>query len=793
MQTVGATAPRAKRRAGTQRARSTRRTHTRSTSGLTGLLLLLPFLTPGMAAALAPGTVQQVTTGSGLFNGGRGFTCALDTAGDVTCWGGRILADLVTSDPAFTPQRPYAVPGLPSPMAQVDAGGSLACGVSVAGAAFCWGLNTQGQLGNPASYPDAHARPVVGLGAGVVSISAGGSFACAVVSSGAVYCWGEGSHGELGQASLGDEDLPVLVSGVSNQVEVSAGLEHACSRDAAGAVHCWGANDDGQLGLGTFSSTELPTLVSLPAANRVDAGRNHTCALLTDASVRCWGDNDDGQLGDASNVDRAVPTAVSGLASTVSQVVAGGRHSCALHTDGTADCWGDNGSGGLGDGTLGDTNVPVDVVGQDFVSLDAAVPHTCAVTTSQDIQCWGSNNEAEFGLGYGLYTFLPMETASAVTDFVELGRGGYGNCGVTSTDAVRCFGGSRNGVETVSGLATGVVDLANSGRHSCAIDAAGAVWCWGSNDQGQLGNNSLVNSETPVAVQGLPAAAAIRVAAGTRHSCAIVLGGDVWCWGRNRRGQLGDGTIDGTRVATPSTAVPQPMAEITAGWEHTCGLSTTGDALCWGMNSHMELGYGGTGTAPQPPGIVPNLPVAVREIMARGRRTCAELVDDSFWCWGRDDEGQLGDGVPTPNIGAPPTPLPTLPGTVKEIAMADFQTCALLTDGNVYCWGESDQIGVYVPVTYGNVRQIVPTPQQVAISGVDRLFSAGPTFTADASGNVSGWGVDIHVSPGGQPVGWSPIPVDVTPVPEPDTLLAIAIGVASLAVRARRTHPSSRA
>jgi alpha-tubulin suppressor-like RCC1 family protein len=275
-------------------------------------------------------------------------------------------------------------------------------------------------------------------------------------------------------------------------------------------MKCWGYNRLGQLGDGTTTDHLVPVDVSGLAngVSAVAAGKYHSCAMTAEGGVKCWGFNILGQLGDGTAGDRNVPTDVSGLASGVSGVAAGGDHTCAVMDTvrgGGLKCWGNNGSGQLGNGTTDKHTTPVDVSGlASGVNVIAAGGfYICAVTNGGGLKCWGINIAGQLGDGTTAGHAIPMD---------------------------------------VSGLVSGVSAVAAGDSHTCAVTAGGAVKCWGSNGSGQLGDGTTSSRSVPVDVSGL-ASGVTAVAAGDGHTCAVmdaVHGGAVKCWGSNGFGQLGD-------------------------------------------------------------------------------------------------------------------------------------------------------------------------------------------------------------------------------------------------------------
>lgn len=283
-----------------------------------------------------------------------------------------------------------------------------------------------------------------------------------------------------------------------------------CGVEEDGTVRCWGNNDLGELGNGTTGGQEpSPVLVKASAAINltsvvaVSAGGSHVCALLADSSMRCWGNNGNGQLGNGESGGTrslAVPVKASIITilinlTNVKAIAAGGFHTCALLTDGTVRCWGNNFSGQLGDGTTGHqvqiSPVPVSGI-TNAVAIAAGASHTCAVLADRSVRCWGSNSVGQLGDGTTVGTHpLPVPVR-----------------GVDNTE-----------------LLTNVVGLTAGQAHTCALLANGSVACWGSNSFNQLGDGTGMNSNFPVSPSGLSNVSSIS--AGSGHTCALLASGSV--------------------------------------------------------------------------------------------------------------------------------------------------------------------------------------------------------------------------------------------------------------------------
>ncbi|PKN44522.1 MAG: hypothetical protein CVU59_11425 [Deltaproteobacteria bacterium HGW-Deltaproteobacteria-17] len=211
---------------------------------------------------------------------------------------------------------------------------------------------------------------VSGLTSGVTQIACGNAHSCVAKSDGSAWCWGNNGFGQLGDGTTTQRLTPTQVSGMTSGVsQIATGSSHTCLAKFDGSVWCWGGNWGGQLGDGTTSNRSIPVPVSglVSETFNVVGGYNYSCAIKTDGSAWCWGWNSLGQLGDGTTIQRLVPTQVKGMTSGVSKIAAGANnggspHTCAVKTDGTAWCWGNNSSGQLGDGTTTNRYSPTQVL-----------------------------------------------------------------------------------------------------------------------------------------------------------------------------------------------------------------------------------------------------------------------------------------------------------------------------------------------------------------------------------------------------------------------------------------------
>ena len=315
----------------------------------------------------------SLSTGGG---GGAGANaCGVTSGGAAYCWG----------------TSPIAVSGALA-FSSVSVGGNHTCGITTGGAAYCWGYNLNGELGiGTASGPQqcsgyaCSPTPVaVSGGLTFATVSAGARHSCGVTTGGAAYCWGWNVHGELGNGATTNSSSPVAVAGGLKFSAVSAGGDHTCGITPGGVAYCWGFNYYGELGTGStttpqqcsstsaivvpleFPCSTMPVAVTGGLAFvAVSAGEQHSCGLTTSAQAYCWGFNGFGQLGNGSTTDSSSPVAVGGFNfQSVSAGLGNHAHSCGLTTGGVAYCWGANYSGQLGNGSTTNSSTPVRVVGQ---------------------------------------------------------------------------------------------------------------------------------------------------------------------------------------------------------------------------------------------------------------------------------------------------------------------------------------------------------------------------------------------------------------------------------------------
>ena len=349
---------------------------------------------------------------------GYANTC-LVLEGVLRCWGDNRygqLGDGTTLGPRTTP---FVVPGL-GPVAEVNLGAGT-CVRHVDGTVKCWGDNVYGEVGNgvtswPSKAPVLVPTSVLGIENAVALAPGISSHNCAQLGNGTVACWGNDAEAFDEPGKVGrDQPIPVVVHALEGAKSVSKGNDYTCALFADGSVQCTGYNLHGELGEGTSGGghSVFGPVVDLPNAVAIKCGDLHTCAIVSDRTARCWGDNERGELGigtvSPSDSPETRPVVVKGLGS-VKELALGELHSCALLFDGSVQCWGANGVGSLGDGTTTNRSAPGPVPGLSNVfQITAGGGHTCALTADGRLFCWGFNKYGQLGDGTTLDRHVPTE------------------------------------------------------------------------------------------------------------------------------------------------------------------------------------------------------------------------------------------------------------------------------------------------------------------------------------------------------------------------------------------------
>lgn len=640
--------------------------------------------------------LPPVAIASAPLAAGDDFTCVIDGAGAVWCWGknggGQLDADPDSVPFSGTPLR---VQGLP-PAVAVSGGTHHACALTADGDAYCWGDNTQGELGD--GTPGERASPVLVTGAHTwARIAAADDNTCGLTVSGEAYCWG---LGKTAPTRVGD-----------SYVALSAGSRTACAIEPVnGFVICWGVIDPrtGQswqyptpllnkrrytavsaggagicgitdVGAGICTLTPLHGLGdvvgSLPFA-QIAVGRGvgndgHACGIGTDGTAYCWGSDEFGQLGDGDGDGTGSVVQVA-TTQRFTAIGAGVRHSCGLTADGGVLCWGSDRYGQLGDGHPDGRPTPAHVTGGlSFVRLvasaadvDGSDGEIYGITAAGSLWSWGA----------GRVVPTQVSVPSPITDFAAIYHEALVSHHYTPADypvvlasdslAYALADSSWQPVST----SLKFVHVQAGGDRICGLTADRFLYCW----------NESKTPERVFAVQPY-----VDMANGHGHVCALGEDGQAYCWGNNDFGQLGDGTTTTRDLPTTVTGGHAFVAIAASGYS-TCGVTTGGSVLCWGYNYEFEIGSSPGFTHRAEPAPIDVDATGFTAVTGYADHFCALTAAGEAWCWGRGTEGQLGDGRyerDLPVRVASPVPFTAVTAGINR-------TCGLTADGSAYCWGK---------------------------------------------------------------------------------------------------------
>lgn len=369
----------------------------------------------------------------------------------------------------------------------------------------CNGLVCDGECVDPQSDPQhcggcgqsCNAICEQGACGGVAQVAAGGAHTCVLLRNSTVKCWGMNSSGQLGDGTIEGRHRPTPVPGLTSVVEIAAGAVHTCALLEDGTVRCWGHNDQGQARPSASSDEPILTPTQVPdlgGVTTISAAGNNSCALQENRRVTCWGANDYGQLGTANAPNRRWSFVVGGA----TRLSVGLYWACALTSDERVHCWGSEG-----------IQEYVQDEFRNVEELSSGMIHICARRTDGTAKCLGDNSDGQ--LCNGMYIALMSPDRPILSDFrdvTHISAGMWQTCFLTGLGETLCCG--RHGAEpdpakqhawSITSIPIdGVVELATGGFHTCARRENGEVFCWGENEAGQLGDGTTFARRTPVPV-----------------------------------------------------------------------------------------------------------------------------------------------------------------------------------------------------------------------------------------------------------------------------------------------------
>ena len=372
--------------------------------------------------------------------------------------GSDTVSVLVEAGGAFEAAESTFVVRVTQKWVTVSAGKTHTCGITIDSLAYCWGEDSDGKLGR--GRPVGSAIPIRVVATDNLrfsTVTAGDESSCGITTLGLAYCWGLGSEGRLGNGDPSERSrlIPAPVSGPAFQALHTGRIGCGITDDFR--AECWGSNGEGQLGVSPFAIPGLsPCLEGIPCSlvpipvdttgprpesyGSVSIGNHHTCGLShapQDGVAFCWGIGVRGELGNATDPISPIPIQVTSD-QTFTAISAGGEHTCALTDSKQTYCWGANTNGQLGNGTTDDLMIPA-LTAQPFESVTTGRHHTCALTTAGEAFCWGLGSSGQLGNGSVAQQSMPFRV-SDVPRFESVSAGDLHTCGVAVGGALYCWG-----------------------------------------------------------------------------------------------------------------------------------------------------------------------------------------------------------------------------------------------------------------------------------------------------------------------------------------------------------------
>lgn len=543
--------------------------------------------------------------------------CGIKTDDSLHCWGSNGSAVTGRGTTVGNTLVPSPVNG-GGTWKFVDTSTNHSCGIKTDDSLWCWGSNVNGRTGLNTTTGTTTSPAAISGGGSWKSIQVSFTHSCAVKSDNALYCWGLNTYGQLGDNTLVDRQVPTLVTGGYTWSFANVMNSATCGiLLTSKMMRCWGTNTNGVRADDNLSDrVNRPTKVfsgeswkSLKLGS-LGWGNDFTCGLKVDGSVSCWGYNDEGALGPTVPLNKiTIGKVVVSNGNVFSDLQAGAAHICGMKADGSVMCWGYNSDSELGNGNTTSTNTPGNLSGgHTFTKISARAFHGCGIKADSSMWCWGANWSGQLGDNTWDDRTSPVQVTGG-HQWKDVATGVNNTCGIRTDDSLMCWGdwgavadGTWNDypypVLASGGYKWKSVSIGD--YHACGITTTGLAMCWGADWYGQLGTGELNDYPYPVPVLGGHTYKVIS--AGEYITCGIRTDDTLWCWGDNDEGQLGNGT-NGTSAWS---AVPVQVAgggswkTVEASYYHTCALSKSDEAYCWGMTYFGGIGDGTIGFGVSP-------------------------------------------------------------------------------------------------------------------------------------------------------------------------------------------------
>jgi alpha-tubulin suppressor-like RCC1 family protein/Tol biopolymer transport system component len=684
-------------------------------------------------------------------------TCGIKQDQSLWCWGNNYLFDPIFIDQqdAHTPSQV----GMDTDWEMVSIGGDHLCGITSNRAIQCAGiqrlLGTNQDNWVETGFTPLGDYTHAGIplpNSGWINIATGDAdewdgdgHTCAIRQESnpgddiaepvGVFCWGDNMFNQVGPDDNQEYyyGYPYHYSSETDWRRISAGSQNSCLINQSNELYCWGANVSGQLAIDPGILDQTPDLQQINGEwNDIQNSRGapsekytyefHSCATKLDGTAWCWGGNSYGQLGQDMPELNFLPQQEQSLRQDWFTVKTGGYFNCALTRDSESWCWGSTELGYLGNGQSMGSATPVQEAQQandwDMVSTSTGYSdiesHSCAIKEDGTLWCWGHDYQGSLGIDAEPWTIedTPVQVTPGKENWVQVSNGAYHSCAVDAENKLFCWGYNSSwanrlglGEDTSSkSVPTPInpnddwVSVTAGVDQTCAIQLGAEdsrrLYCWGDNYYGQLGVADNLDKTIPTLVQG-GFTDWKAVSTQNNHTCGIRDTGDMYCWGYNYYGQLGNGATGGYPhpYNTPGLVLGNHnWQQVSVGYYHTCGIDSDSILRCWGFSNYFTDMQGPDFT--QPVSITPGQ--QWKHVDTSQNANCSIRMNGTLWCFGFNEDGQFGNGT----IEDSKTPVQEITQAINwgTVSVGAAYACATKTDKSLFCWGSnhSGQLGTGV-------------------------------------------------------------------------------------------------
>ena len=677
---------------------------------------------------------------------GQYHTIGVEYNGHLWGWGYNMFGQLgVNSNSSYS--TPVAILGVLKTFCQIASGDYHTSSIDKNGKVWGWGYNFYGQLGINSQVCKNTPVAVVGVVKTFCQISAGLRHTIGIDKNGKVWGWGQNVNGQLGINSVVSKSTPTAILGVSKTFcKIYTNQYHTMAIDNYNRIWGWGRLD--YLGVNLSGNILTPILISLSPTNFISAGNQHSMGLKSDGLLFTWGDNTYGQIGNNTIVNACFPT-IYPTQKTFCTIASAQYHTLGIDKNGKIWTWGLNAKGQLGDNTIISKNSPVNLLGvnKTFCQIVGGANHSAGLDRYGKIWNWGDNTYGQLGTNNYTSKSTPVALLGVNKTFCQIEAGLNYTIGLDIYGKSWGWGDNTTGQLGIYALSltpilinlspTSVISAGN--QHSMGLKTSGQVWSWGQNTYGQIGNNTVTQVVTPLFIIGGIQKTFCKISGGQWFSLGIDDNGKTWSWGYNSKGQLGDRSILNRSTPVAVGGIIKTFCEISSGFYHSMGIDKNGKTWGWGYNNMGQLGVNSI-VSYSTPMAIDNIKKTFCQISAGLNQSFGLDKNGKIWGWGYNQRGLLG--INSVICKSTPTAITGVNKTFCEISTGQLHSNGLDKYGRVWGWGYN---------SFGQVgdNTIISKSTPVVILGTNKTFcqiSSGNLHSLgiDQYGKIWIWGYNSY-------------------------------------------------